>query len=287
MRSEADAFGVQSDLDPLAFEHFSHGVGDVGVVAGDQAWALFDHGDPGAEATVDLGELEPDVAAADDDQVVGHLVELHHARAGEGVHVADTGHVGDPGASADVQEDPLGLEHPIADDHAVGSVERGVTADELDRVDRVDPLPDALVGSLGDRLHAGLHARHVDHRLAADVEPELGAPACHVDRPGAGHERLGRDAAGVHTRASEQVPLDDRHPPALRRSPGCERRPGLPGPDHHRVVLVRHRTAPSFELVSTLRRLAAVRRRADHWRCDRTRRPGLLTKGDGRSPTDR
>ena len=49
----------------------------------DQARALLDDGDLGAEAAVHLRELEPDVAAADDHQVARQRVEREHRRVGE------------------------------------------------------------------------------------------------------------------------------------------------------------------------------------------------------------
>ena len=51
------------------------GLGNVLVFARDEARTLFDDRDLGAEAAVHLGELEPDVAAADDDQMPGQDVE--------------------------------------------------------------------------------------------------------------------------------------------------------------------------------------------------------------------
>ena len=40
--------------------------------------ALLDHRDLGSEAAEHLGEFQPDIAAADDDQMLGQEVELHH-----------------------------------------------------------------------------------------------------------------------------------------------------------------------------------------------------------------
>ena len=61
-----------------------HRVGDVGVLAGDQPRRHLDHGDLGAEAAVHLRELQPDVAAADDDQVLGQASRAPSSRVGRG-----------------------------------------------------------------------------------------------------------------------------------------------------------------------------------------------------------
>ena len=48
-----------------------------------------------AEAAIHLRELESDVTAADDDQMLGKKVELHDARAVQVVDVLYARHVGD------------------------------------------------------------------------------------------------------------------------------------------------------------------------------------------------
>ena len=52
---------------------------DLAVHAGQDLVEKLDHGDLRAEPPPDRAELEPDHAAADDDQVAGHLVELERA----------------------------------------------------------------------------------------------------------------------------------------------------------------------------------------------------------------
>ena len=98
-RREADAFGMGADADALVLEDAAHGLGDVGVLAADDLRALLDDGDLGAEAAEGLGELEADVAAADDDEVAGQLVEGEQRAVVEGRDVADAGEVGERGAA--------------------------------------------------------------------------------------------------------------------------------------------------------------------------------------------
>ncbi len=78
------------------------------VLARDQPRRHLDDGDLAAEAAVHLPELEADVAAADDDQVLGQEVDLHHGAVGR-----STARSSSPGSrrherpSADVDEDPV------------------------------------------------------------------------------------------------------------------------------------------------------------------------------------
>ena len=81
---EADALRVGADAHALVLEDAAHGLRDVGVLAADDLGPLLDHRHLGAQAAEGLGELEADVAAADDDEVAGQLFEREHAGVVEG-----------------------------------------------------------------------------------------------------------------------------------------------------------------------------------------------------------
>ena len=81
--------GVQPEGDAFAFEHRLDRGRDFLVLARDDARRHLDDRDAAAEAPVHLRELEADVAAADDDQVLGQEIDVHHAGAREERHVAD------------------------------------------------------------------------------------------------------------------------------------------------------------------------------------------------------
>ena len=87
-------FAFEPDVDALGLEDLADRRGDVLVFALDQAIAHLDDGDLAAEAAEHLPELEPDVAAADDDEVLGDEVDVHHRAVGEERHLVDAGHVG-------------------------------------------------------------------------------------------------------------------------------------------------------------------------------------------------
>ncbi len=74
--STRSASAPEQDVDLLVGEQAPQRVGDVGILAGEELRAVLDDGDAAAEAPVGLRELEADVAAAEDDQVLGQAVEL-------------------------------------------------------------------------------------------------------------------------------------------------------------------------------------------------------------------
>ena len=85
--------------------------GDVLVLARDQPLVALDDGHLAAEAPVHLAELEADVAAAEDHQMLGQEVDRHHRGVVEIGHGIDAGDRRDIGATADVDEDLVGREH--------------------------------------------------------------------------------------------------------------------------------------------------------------------------------
>ena len=107
---EADALGVQADIDAFALEDLLDRGGDILVFARDQARRHFDDRDLAAEAAEHLGEFEADIAAADDHQMPRQEIDLHHRAVGEEGDLVEPGHVGHDGPSADIDEDPLGAQ---------------------------------------------------------------------------------------------------------------------------------------------------------------------------------
>ena len=79
-RREADAIGFEADFDPLGFERFADRLGDILILAGNQARHFFHDRHCGAEAPEYLRELEPDVASSDDDEALGQGVEFEQRR---------------------------------------------------------------------------------------------------------------------------------------------------------------------------------------------------------------
>ena len=283
-RLEADAFGAQPDLDALGFEDRLHRNRDVRVLAMDQPVGHLDHGDLGPEPPIDLGELESDVAPADDHQMARQLIELKQAGVGEDRRLIDTRQGGDVRAAADIDEDLFGGQDIVADLDLACRLEAGVPA--VDRA--VGRVPHQLLKAVALVAHDGVLPRldplHVDADVAAEHDTELGGPARQVSGVGAGHQGLGRRAAGVDAGAAEQLALGDRDLHPGPGQPDGEDRPRLARPDDDGVEVAAHAVSRRPKSAS-----AASAGRPSPSRGDR---PGVRRCVSGRqacwgSPTDR
>ena len=99
--------GLQQDFDALVRHQLQQRVRHVGVFPFEEPRAVLDDRDAAAEPPHRLGEFQADVAAAEDDEVLGQPFQVQgfdvrHRRGG-----GEAGHVGDAGAGADVDEDAL------------------------------------------------------------------------------------------------------------------------------------------------------------------------------------
>src|SRR4029453_2368930 len=75
---KADAFSAQTHLDVFAFENCFDVFGNVFVFTLNQSRPSLHNRDLTAEAAIHLSKLQSYVAAADDDQVLGQKVYVHH-----------------------------------------------------------------------------------------------------------------------------------------------------------------------------------------------------------------
>ena len=169
-------------------------VGDVLVLAADQARALLDHRHLGAEAAEHLRELEPDVAAADDDQVAGQRVEREHRAVGE---VGDV--VRRPGRSGTAARPPTLMKMRVGGERSSptltvrGPVEAGVAAEHGAALhaaaasSRARARASPTIASLA-RLDRG----HVDADRPPMRDAVVGGAAGEMRGVGAGDQRLGR-----------------------------------------------------------------------------------------------
>src|SRR5579871_1387186 len=116
-RRSGDALGVETKVNTFTLQNVEDRGRDFFIFAADQARPHFDDGDPAAKAPEHLRELEADIAATDDDQMLGQKVDVHHGGVGEEVYLIETGHFRDNGAAADIEEDALGSKPPVAHAH--------------------------------------------------------------------------------------------------------------------------------------------------------------------------
>ena len=227
----------------FALQDLLHLGRDLAVLAGDQAVAVLEHGHARAEAPVHLGELEADVAAADDQQVLGQEVDRHHRGVVEHRHVGDAFPGRQDRAAADVDEDLRRLQDRAVDLDRVRADEAGMAPDQAQVLRPADPLVEAFDRLADHRVLARLHRLHVDaHRPG--IHPPVGGAPGDVGGAGARDQGLGRDAAVVDAGAAEVLALDERGLHARFGQAHRERRCGLAAADHDRVVGSAHRGTP-------------------------------------------
>src|SRR5262249_43235873 len=148
-----------------------------GILAPDEARRHLDDGDASAEAAVHLRELEPDVAAADDDKMLWEEVDVHHAGARQVAYAVEPIERRDCRSPAGVDEDLGRLEQRAVDAYRMRTLEAAVAGDEL-HVRRVPhPVRHAFVGLANDAVLARLDARHVDADRSPDHDAEVAAAA--------------------------------------------------------------------------------------------------------------
>ena len=272
---EAKALRLQPEPDPLALQDRRHRGRHLRRLALDQPLAAVDQRHLAAEAAEHLGELQSDVAAADDHQMLRQVGELHDRGVGQVVHLRQARKRRHEGARADVDEDPFRLQHLAAHLHPVVAREPPVALVHGAVGQRPQPPFHAGRGAPHDRVLARLHPPHVHRDAAGDHHPEFGGAARDVGGAGAGHQRLGGDAADVHAGAAEAVALDHRGAQAgggqVRGKTGA----GLPGADDDRVVCVRHQASRAVTGAGLTRAWGTLGLAGSTVSC---RRPGFTTR---------
>ena len=240
---ETDAGGVEAKLDALLGQDLGDGGGDILVLARDQPRHHLDDGDFAPEAAKHLAELQADIAAADDDQMLRQEIHIHHRAVGEKGHLVQPRDRRPRGPSADIDEDLLRAQHlgadldlPRRDEAAMALIDRAVGLAPQTALDAGGRERD-------DAVLARLDLGHVDLDRAGDLDAELGPAARQMRRIGAGHHGLGGRAAGIDAGPAEELALDDRDLLPRLRQPPRQRRPRLAGADDDGVI-IRHRSSP-------------------------------------------
>ncbi len=146
MRREPDAFGAGPHGETLALDDLTDRLGHVLVLARDEALLHLDDRHRGAEASVDLREFEADIAAADDDQMLGKAVEGEQRGIGQIRHLVDTRQGRRDGASADIDEDARRAQPLLADRNRIRRDKPHVTFDYCAALHATHPALDARAG---------------------------------------------------------------------------------------------------------------------------------------------
>ena len=98
------------DLDPLVLEEFAQGLRDVAVFAVGQGVVPLDDRHAAAEAAQGLGQLEADVAAPQDEEVLRDAVQFEGLDVRHRPRLGEAGDRVDPGAGAGADHDDLAAE---------------------------------------------------------------------------------------------------------------------------------------------------------------------------------
>ena len=215
---------------------------------------------------------QPGRAGADDEQLLGQLVQAEHVAGVEHALVVDLGERRLPRRGAGAHEQMVVLEPLRAalgrrDEHAV-ALDRPLAVDDRG-LDQVEPLAHAARLVLPDEAGMRLGAQQVDARAAVleDEAARLGA----LDlghRRGDLEQRLRRDAVGHRPVAAERHAVDDRDLGAERgggRGGGVAGRAGSEDQEAHlltghRVVSCAVRSGSGPRIVRAQRLRAAPRR---------------------------
>ena len=232
-RQVADA---ADDVHAFALQEAADRRGNLRVLARQQPRRALQHADLGAEAAEHLREFQPDIAAAEYDEMLRDDVQRERGSVGEVRHAFDAGDCRHRRPATDIDEHALRGKPFAADldlvrrnETSMAAIHGAVLRRPQRRLGRGTPRRD-------DRILALLHLPHVHRHGAADHDAELGSAACHVRGVRAGDHGLGRRAAGVDAGPAERPALDDDDPLSGAGEPLGQRRTRLTGADDDRVM---------------------------------------------------
>src|SRR5215469_18643260 len=120
---DAHALRFEPDGGPFVLEDRPDSDRDFLVFPADESRRHLDNGHAAAEPPVHLRELQSDIAASDDDQMLGQEIDVHHAAVGKEGDFGEAGHVWHARPAANVDEDLVALEKLSIDAHAAWSLE--------------------------------------------------------------------------------------------------------------------------------------------------------------------
>ena len=199
---------AELEHDALALQQRLHLARHVFVFSRDQAVGVFEYRHLGAEAADHLRELQADVAAADHDQVLRQLVEIHHRHVRQVRQFVQSRPVRHHRPTAGVDEYLRRFEHSLAHLQRMRRHEARVAPDQLEIGRAGEPLLQPAHRLRHHGVLARLHRLHVDADVAADAHTVVAGMVRRPRGARAGHQRLGRCAAVVDAGAAEVCALD-------------------------------------------------------------------------------
>src|SRR5271165_3318630 len=155
-------------------------------------------------------------------------------------------HLGDRGAPANVDENPVGLHDFIIDRDRARRLKAGMALNDAAILKSPQPFLDAPARPPGNFIFAGFDPLHIHAhvvlrlavRAAIDSKTIFGTAAGHMGRIRAGHHRLGRGASRIHAGAAKLLPFNNGDSHARGRKPRRQGRASLARPDDDGVVVV-------------------------------------------------
>jgi hypothetical protein len=232
-------------IDSFIYENLVDDLGDFGVFGGDEPVGSLDDAYLGSEPSIHLGVFAADVAAAQNDEMVGKVDEVE---GGGGVEPWDFVEAGD---GWDVRSGP-GVDHSAFRPIASAARYDGVMVNEPGRrfnqgeVVCPDHGPVGTVADLGNHLIlTGNHPGQVNSDRT-DFDAELASPTGQVGDLGRVDHGLGGDTTPVQTSPTKEV-LFDEDGGAVPGGPQRQGKAGHAATDHDRVGIV-HGLAVSASL---------------------------------------
>src|ERR1035438_885239 len=205
---------VQQELNSILPKYLGDFFRDVGVLAVKKLATGLDDGHATTEAAKHLPKLQADVAAAKNQQMLRHGVQLHDGSAvekGHGLQAVERRH---GRTRTCVDEDLVGGENSLPavfqpDEQRFGAGETGLAEDQL----HIGGLLNACLAGIAETLYdialALPHAFHVDADVAG-VNAIIRASPRQISDAGAGDHRLGGSASYVDASTADILALDDR-----------------------------------------------------------------------------
>src|ERR1700720_1270999 len=152
------------ELDAFGFERFLKRHGNVVVFPRQKLTAAMNDHHPAAKATKHQSEFKADVATAEDDQMFGNFLQLHHRLIREIADRVDSRNTRRIGTRSRIDKDFIALENLVADLHLPRREKARHTAVET----QLRMLVNAALLATAKTLHHCIFARHDRTKIDAD-----------------------------------------------------------------------------------------------------------------------
>ena len=192
-------------LHPLALHSRTQTLGQVAVEVGQYFLGIFHHRHLRAQGREDAGKFQPDDAAANDAQALGHGSELQNGCRRQDVRMVCAGNGQRAGLRTRGDDDVVGSETlTLGRYHLVRiiGIERGIGVVQSDEW-ILQELLNALVQRFNNTLLLLLRLVHAERSIIGSSSTEAGRLLGRFPHTGCVAQALGRNAAFVQTRAAQ------------------------------------------------------------------------------------